>query len=87
MESSKHTMNPEKEISLDEAQTIGDELGVNWSHVEVEQFRDGLVVELGHGVRDPETKVTRTDLLISGKLVRARLGENPDYYTRFLEMQ
>ena len=47
-----------KHFSADEARRIGTALSVDWNHVDLEQFRMGLGVELKHGREDPETDVT-----------------------------
>ena len=70
-----------------EARAIGDQLGIHWGGVDLEQFRTGLAVELEHGQRDPETDVTGDDILITGKIALAHLREIPDYYTRLGRME
>jgi len=76
-----------KEFTSDEARRIGDALGIDWSQVDLEQFRMGLAVELEHGTRDPETDVTHDDLTLTGKISLAHLREFPDYYTRLDKME
>lgn len=71
-----------KEFSIDETKIIGDSIGLDWSKVDIEQFRMGLSVELEHGARDPETNVTNDDLQTTGKIAWAHLKEVPDYYTK-----
>lgn len=65
-----------------EARGIGDRLGIDWTKVDLEQFRRGLEVEFEHGARDPETNVTNDDEVLTGKIAWAHLKEFPDYYTR-----
>jgi hypothetical protein len=69
-------------ISTEEARSIGMQLGVNWTQIDLEQFRRGLEVELEHGTHDPETDVTGDDPLLTGKIAWAHLKEIRDYYTR-----
>ena len=69
-------------IGMEEARRIGASLGIDWTKVDLEQFRRGLEVELEHGARDPETNVTNDDLNLTGKIAWAHLKEFPDYYTR-----
>jgi len=71
-----------RRITADEAKHIGTRLGLDWTKVDLEQFRRGLEVELEHGARDPETNVTNDDLTLTGKIAWAHLKEFPDYYTR-----
>ena len=70
-----------------EAQSIGEQLGINWSEYDVEQFRMGLDVELEHGTINPLTNVTNDDPLLTGKIALAHLNEFADYYTRLKEME
>lgn len=82
-------MATKRKISREEAQQVGAALRLDWSKVDLEQFRRGLEVELEHGARDPETNVTNDDLTLTGKIAWAHLKEFPDYYTRLdkLEME
>ena len=80
-------MSKPKQFSPDEAKHIGDSLGLDWDQVDLEQFRMGLLVELEHGTRDPETNVTDDDLSLTGKIALAHLREFPDYYTRLAELE
>jgi len=71
-----------RQFSTEEARSIGTQLKVDWSQIDLEQFRRGLEVELEHGARDPETNVTGDDLMLTGKIAWAHLKEIPDYYKR-----
>lgn len=74
-------------FTADEAKKIGEELGIDWSKFDVEQFRRGMDVELEHGTRDPHTNVTNDDALMTGKIALAHLNEFSDYYTRLDKME
>jgi len=74
-------------FTAEEAKKIGEELGIDWSKFDVEQFRMGLDVELEHGSRDSKTNVTNDDEIMTGKIALAHLNEFPDYYTRLEEME
>lgn len=76
-----------KNFTAEEAKQIGEQLGIDWSKFDVEQFRMGMDVELEHGTADPLTNVTNDDPLISGKIALAHLSEFPDYYTRLKKME
>jgi hypothetical protein len=76
-----------KSFSAEQAKKIGEELGINWSKFDVEQFRRGMDVELEHGLCDPNTNVSNDDPLITGKIALAHLNEFPDYYTRLDKME
>ena len=76
-------------FTVDDARQIGEQLGIDWDAApfDVEQFRQGLDVELEHGARDPSTNVTEDDPLVTGKIALAHLNEFPDYYTRLEQME
>ena len=78
---------PKKIFTTGEAKQIGEQLGVDWSKVELEQFRMGLAVELEHGTCDPKTNVSSDDPLVTGKIALAHLNEFADYYTRLEKME
>jgi len=82
-------MSDHSEFSTDQARTIGEGIGIDWStaRFDVEQFRLGLAVELEHGRHDPATNVTDDDLRLTGKIAWAHLNEFPDYYTRLAKME
>lgn len=80
-------MNGGKKFTAEEAKRIGNELGLNWSEVDLEEFRVGLGVELEHGTQDPETNVTDDDEVLTGKIALAHLREFPDYYTRLERLE
>lgn len=75
-------MSPGKQFTWEEAKGIGDELGIDWDVVDIEEFRMGLGVELEHGLRSPGTNVTGDDEFLTAKIALAHLYEFPDYYTR-----
>jgi hypothetical protein len=75
-------MSSKQQISVEEARSIGTQLGIDWQKVDVEQFRRGLEVELEHGSHDTETNVTNNDLVLTGKIAWAHLKEIGDYYMR-----
>jgi len=75
------------QFSVTEAQRIGEQIGVDFTKVDLEQFRLGLAVELEHGTQDPATNVTNNNLAMTGKIAWAHLKELPDYYTRLQQME
>jgi len=80
-------MTEKKHFSADVAKGVGEELGIDWSKFDVEQFRMGMDVELEHGKVDPHTNVSDDDPLVTGKIALAHLNEFPDYYDRLYEME
>jgi hypothetical protein len=80
-------MEPKISFTTEEAQRVGEMLGIDWSEFDIEQFRMGMDVELEHGLRDPHTNVTNDDPIMTGKIALAHLNEFPDYYTRLEKME
>ena len=70
-----------------EAKKVGDEIGVDWSRFDLEQFRTGMDVEYEHGSHDPQTDVTGDDPIITAKIALAHMKEFPDYYERLERME
>lgn len=70
-----------------EAQEAGEALGVDWSKFDVDQFHQGMGVELEHGTVDPNTNVTNNDRILTAKIALAHLNEFSDYYTRLEKME
>ena len=80
-------MNKKRQFSTEEARSVGAQLKIDWSQIDLEQFRRGLEVELEHGASDPLTNVTGDDPLLTGKIAWAHLKEIRDYYTRLDQME
>ena len=80
-------MTEERKTSTEEAKRVGDEIGVDWSRFELEQFRAGMDVEYEHGAHDPQTNVTNDDPIVTGKIALAHMKEYPDYYERLGKME
>jgi len=80
-------MNKKRQLSTEEARSIGTKLKIDWAQIDLEQFRRGLEIELEHGAIDPETNVTGDDLILTGKIAWAHLKEIRDYYTRLDQME
>jgi len=76
-----------KHFTTEEAERIGETLGIHWNEFDVEQYRMGLDVELEHGTINPATNVTSDDPILTGKIALAHLNEFPDYYTRLARME
>ena len=76
-----------KTFTAEEAKKIGEQIGIDWSKFDVEQYRMGLNVELEHGSQDPITNVTNDDPMTTGKIALAHLNEFSDYYTRLKKME
>jgi uncharacterized protein DUF5661 len=80
-------MTETQRTTIDEARRVGDEIGVDWSRFDLEQFRHGMDVELEHGSHEPQTDVTHDDPIVTGKIALAHMKEFPDYYERLERME
>jgi hypothetical protein len=80
-------MTEAKRTTTEEARRVGDEIGVDWSRFDLEQFRLGMDVEFEHGSHDPQTNVTNDDPIVTGKIALAHMKEFPDYYERLERME
>ena len=80
-------MTGHRRTTSEQAKRVGDEIGVDWSRFDLEQFRAGMDVEFEHGAHDPQTDVTGDDPVITGKIALAHMKELPDYYERLERME
>ena len=80
-------MTAKNHFTPEQAKEVGEQIGIDWSKFDVEQFRRGMDVELEHGTEDANTNVTNDDPLTTGKIALAHLNEFPDYYTRLDAME
>lgn len=74
-------------FTIDEAKSIGDQLQIDWTKIDPEQFRHGMDIELEHGTVNPQTNITNDDPLTTGKIALAHLNEFSDYYIRLDKME
>ena len=84
---SESFMSTKKVFTAEQAKVVGDQLGIDWTKFDVEQFLMGMDVELEHGTVDPNTNVSNDAPLTTGKIALAHLNEFPDYYTRLYAME
>lgn len=76
------------EFTKQEAQNIGNEIGVNWDEVDLEEFRIGIGIEMEHGSQYGEaTNVINDDPVKAGRIALAHLLEIPSYYTLLTRME
>ena len=80
-------MTAKNHFTPEQAKEIGEQIGIDWSKFDIEQYRMGLDVELEHGKVDQHTDVTNDDPIITGKIALAHLNEFPDYYIRLEKME
>ena len=66
--------------NLKDAMYAASVLGVTFDRFTPEEFLDGILIELEHGVVSPETNGTNNDLIVTAKIALAHLNEFPNYY-------
>jgi hypothetical protein len=69
-------------VSQEDAVTILNLVNTQGMDIPLEEFRQGLEVELEHGTRFEDANVTNNHPLLTGKIVLAHLKETMDYYRR-----
>ena len=74
-------------ITVDEAQAIGDELGVDWKQIDLGQFRRGLEVEYEHIGTIKKLAPNANVTLAVASIAIDHLNEWPDYYTRLMKVE
>ena len=70
-----------------DAKKIGEDIGIDWNKVNLDEFTKGVNIEFEHGTKFPETNVTNNDKNMAGKIAWAHLKEFPDYYTRLEKLE
>ena len=75
-------MNPKRKFTIEEARTMGGQLGVDQRVVDFAEFRRELKIELEHGLRVPAAD---SNAPLTGKMAWAHLKEFPDSPTRWTD--
>ena len=55
-------------------------LKIKFDKFSIQDFLDGINIELEHGLINPTTNVTNNDLIMTSKIALAHLNEFPNYY-------
>lgn len=71
-------------ITKEEASTILKVVNTKGMDIAVDDFQQGLEVELEHGTRFEDANVTNNHPILTGRIVLAHLKETADYYKRIL---
>jgi len=69
-------------VSRKEAAAIRKIVGKEALKISIDEFRQGLEVELEHGIQFGDTNVTNNHPVLTGRIVVAHLKETLDYYAR-----
>jgi len=70
------------EVPLEDAKIIQRIVGGEAIQISLEAFKQGLEIELEHGILFPDANVTNNHPILTGKIVLAHLKEMLDYYLR-----
>ena len=57
-------------------------LNIDFSKFSIEEFLDGINIEMEHGKVNEKTNVTNDDLIETAKIALAHLNEFPNYYNQ-----
>ena len=77
-------------LTLKKAKEVGDEIGVDWSLVDLGEFIQGIKEEQEHsGILggDATKVIEKFDYKASGMIAYEHLLERPDYYTKLEELE
>lgn len=74
-------------VTKKDAFAMGTKLGVNFDVIPLEEFQQGMMVEMEHGKRLGITNVSKDNLLITAKIALAHFLEYPDYYRALEKME
>ena len=69
-------------VQTEEARKILPHVNREKMRIRIEDFCEGLEVELEHGTRFPDANVTNNHPILTGKIVMAHFKESLDYYKR-----
>ena len=72
----------EPKVPSEEARAVLVEMNAEKMDIPLDDFRQGLEVELEHGTRFEDANVTNNHPILTGKIVLAHLKESLDYYKR-----
>ena len=69
-------------FELEDAIYASEILNIDFDKFTLEEFLDGLNIELEHGKINKDTNVTDNDLIMTAKIALAHLNEFPNYYNK-----
>ena len=69
-------------FEMEDALYASEVLNIDFDKYSIDEFLDGLNVELEHGKVNSITNVTDDDLIKTAKIALAHLNEYPNYYNR-----
>jgi hypothetical protein len=70
------------QVLAEEARVLQAEVGGEALQIPLEEFQNGLEIELEHGLIFPDANVTNNHPVVTARIVLAHLKEMLDYYSR-----
>ena len=67
-------------FNINDALVAASILKIKFDKFSIQDFLDGINIELEHGLINPTTNVTNNDLIMTSKIALAHLNEFPNYY-------
>lgn len=67
-------------FNINDAYYAASILGVDFKKFTIEEFLEGINIELEHGCINTNTNVTNNNLIVTAKIALAHLNEFPNYY-------
>ena len=69
-------------FNLNDALYVASILDIKFDKFSIEDFLEGINIELEHGYSNPVTNVTNDNLILTAKIALAHLNELPNYYNK-----
>ena len=69
-------------FEIEDALYASEVLNIDFDKFTIDEFLDGLNIELEHGKINPKTNVTDDDLIKTAKIALAHLNEYSNYYNK-----
>ena len=69
-------------FEFEDALYASEVLDINFDKFTIDEFLDGLNIELEHGKANSKTNITNDDLIKTAKIALAHLNEFPNYYNK-----
>lgn len=69
-------------FDIEDAIYASEVLNIKFDKFSIDEFLDGINVELEHGKINNITNVTNDDLILTSKIALAHLNEFPNYYNK-----
>lgn len=69
-------------FNIEDAIYASEVLNIKFDKFSINEFLDGINIELEHGKVNSNTNITNDDLILTSKIALAHLNEFPNYYNK-----